>query len=180
MADYVLRNGLWHVFAENPQALVLVVPGSDSNKKRYTAIFDLFIPNRIAVILMDYEGFGGCIFEGSLTLENEAELWLRDHGLDVPLFWNVANVYLHPRTPMDYDILTYIRQVEEPKLFMHSMEDEVTPHAGGRLVFDTAGEPKTFWAMRGAHGEMIELDPVAYTDTVIGWLRENVLGPESE
>lgn len=48
----------WHVKAENAKGIVVVIPGSDSNKSRYLIGLPVFVPYGYDVILMDYEGFG--------------------------------------------------------------------------------------------------------------------------
>ncbi len=49
---------IWHVFAEDPKAIIVIVPGSDANKSRYTEILPILVPNGYDVILIDYEGYG--------------------------------------------------------------------------------------------------------------------------
>lgn len=220
------RIVVWHVHAEDPKALVLVVPGSDANKSRYAEGLPVFIPHGYDVVLMDYEGFGdspgtptlahlvddvfaaarfaqtrhehvvlfgasigtplvarvaaelalaGCIFEGTLILRDEVELWLRSNHVHLPHLWHVANMFIHPQTPDDYDVMTYIAGVDEPKLFLHSIEDEVTPYAGVQRILEVAPEPKTLWTMRGRHGRMIRIETDAYIKTVVDWLDAHVV-----
>lgn len=214
---------VWHIPADNPKALVVIVPGSDANKSRYLEGVPLFLPEGYSLILMDYEGFGdspgpptmqaviddafvvidyaltlhdnvavlgasigtpatvrvaaerdldAIILEGSLILYEEAELWLKDycaifHILPV---WHIANFWMYPQFSEDYDIIRYVGQVTEPKLIMHSRDDEVTPYAGGVKVFEAAAEPKTFWEMYGGHGKMVRLETETYRAKVIGFL----------
>lgn len=215
------RVSAWHVHAENPKAVVVIVPGSDRNKSRYLIALPVFIPNGYDVVLMDYEGFGesegdptlanmlddglavvdyaltrhervvafgvslgtpiaswiaaqrelsACIFEASAMLLLEPALYLLNEGIPVPFLWDAAILYITPQVPREYNLYATIQQVAEPKLFMHSTEDDTTPYAGGRLAYRAAPEPKDFWTMYGGHGEMIELDVEAYTSVVIGWL----------
>jgi fermentation-respiration switch protein FrsA (DUF1100 family) len=217
---------VWRVFAEQPRALVLILPGSDSNKGRYSAALPLLVPRGYEVVLMDYEGYGnspgeaslsniiddafaaasyalslnpntvilaaslgtpsavrvaadldlkGIILEGTLLLQNQVSLWLADNG--DPTLGNIADFWVQQQAPDGWNILKYIAQVEEPKLFIHSPEDEVTPYEGGRRVFDAAPEPKEFWDVRGGHGEMIRLDPVAYTEKITGFIESAIATP---
>jgi len=112
------------------------------------------------------------ILEAPVVLENEVELWLREHGLPLPLLWNIANLWVHPQIPESFDILNNIRLLEEPKLILQSTEDETVPYFAGLSVYQAAPEPKAFFEMRGGHGRMIELEPELYTRTVISWLDE--------
>ncbi|MBI5863805.1 MAG: alpha/beta hydrolase, partial [Planctomycetes bacterium] len=59
---------IWHVHAEKPKGIVVVIPGSDRNKSRYLIGLPVFVPAGYDVILMDYEGFGES--PGANTLQN--------------------------------------------------------------------------------------------------------------
>ncbi len=121
--------------------------------------------------------FSACIFEASLILFQEAQLWLQEQGLDVPLFWGIAGLYMNPQIPQDYDILKYVPLVTEPKLFMHSTEDQTTPYSGGLLVYEAAGDPKELWTMIGDHGKMARIDPELYAENVMGYLDRTLGSP---
>ena len=62
---------IWHVHAEEPKALVVVIPGSSSNKGSYAKALWLFIDDNYDVILMDYEGYGSS--PGEPTLQHAAD-----------------------------------------------------------------------------------------------------------
>ncbi|RMF77335.1 MAG: hypothetical protein D6744_11470 [Planctomycetota bacterium] len=218
----------WHVRANDPKGVVVVIPGSDRNKSRYLIGLPVFIPNGYDVILMDYEGFGdssggplmldrlvedglavveyaltqhdaviafgvstgaspavaaarqhdlaALILEAPLILRAEPELWLTENGFHFPFAWNVAVAWIAPQLTEDFKILKHIGEVDEPKLIMQSTEDEVVTFRSGQLVFEHASEPKTFFEMRGGHGDMIELEPELYTRTVIDWLDDVLSG----
>jgi alpha-beta hydrolase superfamily lysophospholipase len=110
------------------------------------------------------------ILEAPLILADETEFYLRFIGIDVPALWNIANLYVDPQIPPDFDILRYAAEVEEPKLIMCSVDDDVVTYESGVRVFNAAAEPKVFWEMQGKHGEMIEVDFDAYQKKIIGWL----------
>jgi len=122
--------------------------------------------------------FSACIFEACLILSQEAHLWLQDHGVSAPLLWMFAERYMDPQVPQDYDILKYITMVNEPKLFLHSREDNVTPYIGGVKVYQAASSPKQFWTIRGDHGKMVVEETELYTETIIDWLDQVVGGGE--
>lgn len=55
-----------------------------------------------------------------------------------------------------------VRQLSIPKLFIHSLDDEVVPFGMGRKLFQAAGEPKEFLRVRGGHNDAsIAADPQA-------------------
>lgn len=110
------------------------------------------------------------LLEAPLILADETELYLRSIGIDLPAIWNIANLYVHPQIPPDFDILRHAVTVEEPKLIMCSVDDDVVTYESGVRVFNAAAEPKIFWEMQGKHGGMIELDFDAYQKKIIGWL----------
>lgn len=220
---------IWHVHADDPKGIVVIIPGSDRNKARYLVGLPVFVPNGYDTILMDYEGFGdstgglldlarltedgqavleyaqtqhenviafgistggptatwcaakmdlaAVILEAPLVLADEVELWLRNQEVEEAVLWDVANLWVHPQIPDSFDILKWIAFVDEPKLIMQSTEDDTVPFDAGESVFAAASEPKEFFELRGDHGEMVELDPTAYSATIIGWL-DQVLGVE--
>lgn len=212
---------VWHVKADDPKGIVVIIPGSDRNKSRYLIGLPVFIPRGYDVILMDYEGFGespgehklenlvddgyaaieyaqtqhqnviafgistgaptairaavdkqlaAVILEAPLILADEPELYLRYIGINVAFFWNVASAYMAPQLPEEFDILKYVAQVDEPKLIMCSVDDDVVTYQSGVRVFEAAADPKEFWEMQGNHGGMILLDFAAYQARIISWL----------
>ncbi len=50
-----------------------------------------------------------------------------------------------------YDSLAKIGRLRVPLLILHGDQDEVVPLVHGRRLFETAPEPKTFYAIPGAH-----------------------------
>ena len=110
------------------------------------------------------------ILEAPLILADEPELYLREMGVNLAFIWNIANGYVRAQIPAGFDILTYAQSVDEPKLIMCSVDDDVVTFESGVRVFAAAAEPKEFWEMQGGHGEMITLDFEAYQERVISWL----------
>jgi hypothetical protein len=62
---------IWHVHAADPKALMVVIPGSSSNKGSYAKALWLFIDDNYDVILMDYESYGSS--PGEPTLQHAAD-----------------------------------------------------------------------------------------------------------
>lgn len=50
-----------------------------------------------------------------------------------------------------WDSAPKIPGVRAPLMILHGDADEIVPYAHGRALFDAAPEPKTFYAIRGAH-----------------------------
>ena len=50
-----------------------------------------------------------------------------------------------------YDSMAKIREVRVPLLVLHGDRDDIVPFEHGRRLFEAANEPKTFYAIRGAH-----------------------------
>ena len=51
------------------------------------------------------------------------------------------------------DSFTKIRQVAIPKLFIHSVDDQIVPFVLGKKLFDAAPEPKKFIEIVGGHND---------------------------
>jgi hypothetical protein len=213
---------VWLVPSVESKALVLIIPGSDSNKSRYAEGLPLLVPEGFDVLLMDYEGFGdspgppslaacmddgfvatdfamtlhenvfllgaslgtpivanvaaqrevtGCLFEATADLYHIAAFWgLKYLPIPDANLWHLANLYIIPQVPASYRITQTIMEVEEPKLFMHSPEDEVAPFDNARVVYFFAEEPKEFWETQGPHGLMVRLEPELYGDRITGFM----------
>ena len=50
-----------------------------------------------------------------------------------------------------YDVAEKIKKAKAPILVLHGDKDEVVPFEQGKRVFETASQPKEFYAIRGAH-----------------------------
>lgn len=61
-----------------------------------------------------------------------------------------------------YESLRRLESVTCPKLFIHSVEDEVVPLAMGRKLYEAAPDPKTFLEIRGGHGDSFLVSEPAY------------------
>ncbi|MCC6931449.1 MAG: alpha/beta hydrolase [Gemmatimonadaceae bacterium] len=64
--------------------------------------------------------------------------------------------------------LARIADVREPKLFLHSPEDDVIPYAHSQRLFAAAGAPKSLVAVRGGHMEAFSKDKVVYFGALAG------------
>jgi fermentation-respiration switch protein FrsA (DUF1100 family) len=133
-------------------------------------VFGVSVGTPLAIRVAADHDLAGIVLEGTFNAKREAELWLKDNQLGFLPFWYIGNAYIYPQTPEGFDVLKYVQQVYEPKFFMHSPEDTVTPYDGAVEVFDAAPDPKDFWTMQGDHGRMIRLDPQEYIAHLIGWL----------
>lgn len=64
-----------------------------------------------------------------------------------------------------------------PLLIVHGTKDEVVPVAQGRLLFKTAGEPKTLFEVKdGHHGDSLLCNHGAYRKKLLAWLDEALKG----
>lgn len=212
---------IWHVRTTlERKGILVVVPGLDANKSRYTIGLPIYVDDGWDVILMDYAGYGessgtasfdgliestntvfdyaftqdetvvavgislgtsvlarvaadydltACVFEGTLNLWEESSLFGAHIGLDSPL-WGIADAVAALGTSFDYNTKHWITQVEEPKLFLHSPDDNVTPFPGAWEIFELAPQPKHFVATQGDHAMQLFIDPALYRSVVNGWL----------
>jgi len=63
-----------------------------------------------------------------------------------------------------YDTLARVPHLACPKLFVHSLQDDLIPFAHGRRLFEAAAEPKYFLEIRGDHNEGFWLSGEAYVE----------------
>ena len=75
----------------------------------------------------------------------------------------------------DYDAARLVGDIESPKLFSHSRQDDVVPYELGRRLFDAASEPKRFVTIRGGHNSDYLSPSSGYLEPLSEFLAE-VLG----
>jgi len=68
---------------------------------------------------------------------------------------DMAN-YIYPYLPhwlfsSRFDSLQKVKQINIPKLFIHSVNDEIVPFELGRKLYEAAGDPKEFLQIHGGH-----------------------------
>ncbi len=213
---------IWHcrTTAETRKGILLVVPGNDANKGRYTAGLPLFADFGWDMILMDYPGFGEStgtksldgLIESTLVVtdyalsesdvvvgygismgtpvlmrvaaerdftavmfESTLDLWGEGSGIaerflgENPIFQGFDLISILS-TSEDWDTKRWAALVEEPKLFIHSPDDNVTPFDTMWEVYKAAPAPKFVFVTQGEHALQVFLDPVLYRETINGWL----------
>lgn len=69
-----------------------------------------------------------------------------------------------------YDSMSRIREVDVPKLFIHSIEDEIVPFGMGRRLYNRARRPKTFVKIRGGHNDGFMVSNAKYRDALAGFI----------
>jgi len=69
-----------------------------------------------------------------------------------------------------YNSLRRIGDVEAPKLFIHSIEDEVVPFGMGRRLYARAPRPKQFLKIRGGHNDGFMVSAPLYAETIADFL----------
>jgi fermentation-respiration switch protein FrsA (DUF1100 family) len=69
-----------------------------------------------------------------------------------------------------YNSLRRVEDVDAPKLFIHSIEDEVVPFGMGKRLYARAQKPKQFLKIRGGHQDGFLVSARLYTDTIAQFL----------
>jgi fermentation-respiration switch protein FrsA (DUF1100 family) len=78
-----------------------------------------------------------------------------------------------------YDSARRIGEVTCPKLFVHSLDDEVVPYGLGLRLYKEAGRPKELLKIRGGHGDGFLVSGRRYRDGIRDFLTEvGLLAPE--
>ncbi len=65
-----------------------------------------------------------------------------------------------------YPTTEHIRDLDIPKLFAHSPEDDVVPYELGRKLYREAPGPKTFLEMRGRHNNAFQVTGKQYRQAI--------------
>lgn len=114
--------------------------------------------------------FKGCIFDSILLPYDEASLWLKNKGL--PLFPStiIANTIMWPQIPPNYCTICSLRLIDSPKLFIQSVDDNVTPYDGAIIAYASSSEPKSLWSVTGNHATYMFLNTVEYQQKVFDWI----------
>jgi len=214
--------------SETKLGTIVVVPGNDANKGRYTVGLQFFVDFGWDVILFDYQGFGesggAATFDGLITstravfkhaTENDSVVaglgislgapvlirmaaefdlaaivmdgtvniweittqWTDSHGLGNDLF-GIGNAVAALSSTEDFDTVRWVAQVTEPKLFVHSMADNVAPFEGALDLYRAAPSPKHFFIVEGEHATAQFFDPGLYRNIINAWLTSIVLHDE--
>ncbi len=212
---------LWHVFSSvQRKGIIVLVPGNDANKGRYTTSLPIFVDNGWDMVLPDYAGFGespgmatlealfdstyaaidyaksqsdvvigygvslgtavlarvavdreltACVFESTVVFHEAPSLVAKKLGIYTPLM-DIIDFFAAVGSPEGFDTKRWIQQVREPKLFIHSPDDHVTPFDGAWEVFKLAPPPKHMFVTQGEHALQVFMDPNLYRSVVNGWL----------
>jgi len=98
---------------------------------------------------------GGAIAVWLASKENPGALIVESSFLSVP----DMGAKLYPLMPVrllariHYDSASRIDEIETPKLFIHSRNDEIVPFEQGRALFEKASSPKQFVTISGGHNQ---------------------------
>jgi len=85
---------------------------------------------------------------------------------------------LYPHLPVKlfltqkYDSISKIKDIDIPKLIVHSSDDEIVPFAHGKELYGAASYPKEFLELRGGHNEAILLGKEKFSKKLIDFLTE--------
>lgn len=73
-----------------------------------------------------------------------------------------------------YNTVESLRRVKCPVLIVHSRDDEMIPFAHGQRLFETAGEPKQFLEITGAHNDGFITSGRHYQEGLYTFISENL------
>lgn len=110
-----------------------------------------------------------CVFEGTVDFYSLPSQFTANVGIGSPLFL-LADAVTTFGSSADWDLQRWIAQVDEPKLFLHSPEDNVTPFEGAWKTFNSAKQPKYLFTTQGEHVTQVFLDPALYQSILDGWM----------
>jgi fermentation-respiration switch protein FrsA (DUF1100 family) len=70
-----------------------------------------------------------------------------------------------------YDSISKIKDVDIPKLIIHSVDDEIVPYRLGERLFEAAKEPKEFLKIRGSHNNAFWDSEETYKNGIKSFLK---------
>ncbi|MBU0549638.1 MAG: alpha/beta hydrolase [Candidatus Omnitrophica bacterium] len=76
-----------------------------------------------------------------------------------------------------FDALAKIKEINIPKLIIHSRDDEIVPFKMGQRLFEAAPQPKEFYPMRGGHNEAIFIAGQEYASRIDKFLSKYLFRP---
>lgn len=71
-----------------------------------------------------------------------------------------------------FDAQNKIKDIDIPKLIVHSIDDEIIPFELGKKLFEAAAVPKEFYSMRGGHNEAILAAKEEYSLKINSFLKK--------
>lgn len=114
------------------------------------------------------------ILESTANLRRQASLFFETLGV-LPDGSSLLDPISALVVPDDFDSVRWVREVTEPKLFVHSPDDTLTPFAAAWEIYRAAPAPKHFFLTQYNHAIEPLVDPDLYAKLVNAWL-DGVLG----
>jgi uncharacterized protein len=74
-----------------------------------------------------------------------------------------------------FDSQVKIKTVRAPKLFIHSIDDEVVPYILGRRLFSQSLAPKSFLTIQGTHNDGYKTSQKEFSEGIVRFLKDNQL-----
>lgn len=109
------------------------------------------------------------VFESMMIFYETPSLFAEHFGVYLPVF-GIADWVAQAGSTPDLDSKRWIQDVTEPKLFIHSPDDFITPFEGAQEIFELAPQPKHMFVTQGLHALQAFIDPGMYRNVVNGWL----------
>lgn len=108
--------------------------------KNYIVAYGESLGGAVAIDLSTKKPVKALIVESSFT-------WMKDMAkLAAPI---VPGFMLNTKM----DSINKVKKIDVPKLFIHSLEDEIIPLRIGKRLYDSAKEPKGFLQITGGHND---------------------------
>jgi fermentation-respiration switch protein FrsA (DUF1100 family) len=137
------------------------------NKKQSEIIvFGRSLGGSVAAHLAKERKPGALIIESTFTSVN-------DIASDVYPFLPVRLI-----SRFKYNTLEYVRNTKCPLLVIHSRQDELINFKHGQQLYETAGEPKMFLELTGAHNEGFILSGKSYIDGIKTFIKKHYFREE--
>ena len=127
---------------------VLEIPGVNPDK---IILFGQSLGTAMAIAAAAESNFepAALVLEGSIySYKSIARSYLARHWVTWPILWLPTVAITGNYVPKNE-----IRKIKAPKLFLHSVKDNIVPYSQGTRLFKAAPEPKTFLDVPNGHIE---------------------------
>jgi len=166
-----------HAAEDSEAALqaVLEMPGVDPDK---IILFGQSLGSAMAIAAAAESDFApaALVLEGSFySYKSMARAYLTNHWVTWPLLWLPSVAITGSYAPKDE-----IQKINAPKLFLHSVNDQIVPYSQGKKLYEASPGPKEFWDVPNGHIEAFTFYGNYFSPRLLKFLDEALNGKKEE
>jgi len=125
-------------------------------------------------IIVVGHSLGGAVATELALRRNPAALIVESSFTSLP----ALGAKIYPWLPVrliakyQYDSIDKVDRILCPKLFIHSVDDDIVPFEEGKDLFEKASQPKDFLQIKGSHNDGLILSGKIYSDGLMKFLQK--------